>query len=115
MPVISIGNASHYQWGSGCDGWRLSVSDRLSVIEERMPPGAAEVRHAHQHSEQFFYILLGTATIEIEGAEHTITSNEGVAVAPGRMHRITNTGAGELVFLLISSPPSQNDRIIETG
>jgi hypothetical protein len=28
----------------------------LSVIEERMPPGASEVRHFHTNAQQFFFI-----------------------------------------------------------
>ena len=38
MPVVSAGTADHYVWGDGCDGWHLVASDRLSVIQERMPP-----------------------------------------------------------------------------
>lgn len=113
MAVISVENASHYQWGSGCDGWRLAETDALSVIEERMPPGASEVRHAHAHSEQFIYVLLGDARVEVEGEEHQLIGQQGVHIAPGRMHQVSNRGAGELVFLMISTPPAKGDRIVE--
>ena len=44
----------------------------LSVVEERVPPGAGEVRHYHNQARQFFYVLSGTAVLETEGSEHRI-------------------------------------------
>ena len=44
---ISTSNAEHYRWGDACDGWHLLAGEALSVIEERMPPGTAELRHRH--------------------------------------------------------------------
>ncbi|MGA8345596.1 MAG: hypothetical protein WB781_26940, partial [Candidatus Sulfotelmatobacter sp.] len=41
---VSRENAEHYRWGVDCDGWHLVKDAQLSVIEEFMPPGAAEVR-----------------------------------------------------------------------
>ena len=40
--AISRENAEHYRWGVDCDGWHLVRDKNLSVIEEFMPPGAAE-------------------------------------------------------------------------
>src|SRR5579864_4548240 len=60
-------NAEHYRWGIDCDGWHLVKSKDLSVIEEFMPPGAAEVRHHHQHAQQFFYVVEGEILMEVNG------------------------------------------------
>ena len=59
MNPASKHTAEHYTWGEGCDGWHLLKSDNLSVIQETMPPGTAEVPHYHRHSRQFFFILEG--------------------------------------------------------
>ena len=69
VPAASVSrdNAEHYRWGDDCDGWHLVKDKQLSVIEEFMPPGAAEVRHHHERSQQFFYILIGEALMEING------------------------------------------------
>ena len=48
---VSRENAEHYRWGVDCDGWHLVKDRQLSVIEEFMPPGAAEVRHYHERSQ----------------------------------------------------------------
>lgn len=115
MSVISIENASHYQWGTRCDGWHLHCSSQMSIIEERMPPNATETRHAHARATQFFYILLGDATmdIEVEGQTitHQLTKNDGITIEPMQVHQIHNRSAAELVFLVISSPPTDQDRI----
>jgi len=65
MNVISKDNAEHYKWGEVCDGWHLVKSQNLSVIQELVPPGCSEVQHYHKRSEQFFYILSGTATLKV--------------------------------------------------
>jgi hypothetical protein len=44
---IDIATAEHYVWGDVCDGWHLVKSPSLSVIQERVPPGGAEVKHYH--------------------------------------------------------------------
>lgn len=77
-----------------------------------MPPRVAEVCHAHDHAEQFFYIMLGSATIEIKGTEHALGKNQGISATRGQMHQITNTGAG-VVLLLISAPHSRGNRVTD--
>ena len=76
--------AEHYVWGSTvlCDGWHLVRTRELSVIAERMPVGAAEVRHAHRHSRQFFYVLEGELTMEDRGQVHEflVGQNEGIEI-----------------------------------
>jgi mannose-6-phosphate isomerase-like protein (cupin superfamily) len=103
--------AKHYRWGQNCDGWHLVQSDSLSVIQEMMPPHAAEVRHKHSQSRQFFYILSGEATFEIDGEKKFLRSEQGIEIAPGAVHQVLNTSNSELHFLVISSPPSHGDRI----
>lgn len=103
-------NARHYVWGNGCDGWHLLEHDGLSVIEERVPPGAAESRHRHAHARQFFYVLVGEATIELEGAVHRLRAGEGLHVPPGQAHQVRNEGNMEIRLLVVSSPKSHGDR-----
>ncbi|HKO11259.1 MAG TPA: cupin domain-containing protein [Acidobacteriaceae bacterium] len=109
---ISVTNAQHYIWGEVCDGWHLVRSEGLSVIEERMPPGAQEQRHLHTHARQFFYVLAGELTLEIEGQVHRIAAGQGIEVAPGHRHQAANPAGGcaEVRFLVISAPPAQGDR-----
>ena len=65
--LISIENAEHYVWGEVCDGWHLLKREDMSVIQERVPAGGAEVMHYHNIARQFFYILEGEGTMVFEG------------------------------------------------
>lgn len=110
MGKTSTTTARHYTWGQACDGWHLLEGEDLSVIEERVPPGAAEVRHRHQRSRQFFYVLAGEATLEVDGAVHRLAPGEGLHVPPGAAHQLRNETGGDLRFIVISSPRSHGDR-----
>lgn len=112
MEVVSRANAAHYVWGGTCDGWHLLAAEGLSVIEERVPPGGTEVRHLHERAHQFFYVLAGEATMELDGRSAVVAAGEGLEVPPGVAHRLLNAGAAELRFLVVSAPPSHGDRIL---
>lgn len=108
--AVSRSNAEHYRWGNDCDGWYLVKDSRLSVIEELMPPGAAEIRHHHQRAQQFFYVLSGEVMMEIEGQPTLVPAGSGIRVLAGKRHQIRNPSSGPARFLVISQPPSHADR-----
>jgi len=83
-------NSEHYYWGDNCSGWHLVKSNRLSVIEELMPANTSEEKHYHNFSEQYFYILNGTATFEIEGKTIEVKKGEGIHIKPQIVHQISN-------------------------
>ena len=107
---ISIATAEHYNWGTHCDGWHLVRTPELSVIQERVPPGERETRHLHRRARQFFFILEGEAVLEVAGERHLLRAQGGLEVAPGAAHQFRNESDRDVVFLVISQPPSQTDR-----
>ncbi|HUB18982.1 MAG TPA: cupin domain-containing protein [Acidobacteriaceae bacterium] len=108
---VSTETAEHYTWGEVCDGWHLARSEGLSAIEERMPPGAKEQRHFHTKARQFFYVLEGELTMEIEGRLHALGERQGLEIAPGEKHQARNESSGDVRFLVMSAPPAQGDRV----
>ena len=108
---ISIATADHYRWGDGCNGWHLVRTKALSVIEERMPPKASERRHKHERAHQFFYVLKGALTLEIDGEEKRLIAGDGIEVTPGQAHQAFNRSDADVRFLVTSQPPSHGDRI----
>lgn len=104
-------SSEHYAWGGVCDGWRLLANDDLTVIEERVPPGAGEVRHLHGRARQFFYVLDGHACIEFDDHVLDVRAGQGVHVPPGVPHRFVNAGERDVRFLVISSPSTAGDRV----
>jgi mannose-6-phosphate isomerase-like protein (cupin superfamily) len=111
IDAIDRRTAQHYSWGNNCDGWHLVKTETVSIIEEKMPPGTSEVRHYHQKSNQFFYVLKGNLQIEVEGSEVTMNSGQGLHIKAGERHQVFNRSANDAEFLVISNPPSHGDRI----
>ena len=110
MRAMDITSARHYRWGAASDGWHLLEGVDLSVIQERVPPGDAERRHRHARARQFFYILSGVATLEIDGREVTVAARQGIEVPPGTPHQFLNRSSADVEMLVVSSPRSHGDR-----
>jgi mannose-6-phosphate isomerase-like protein (cupin superfamily) len=110
MGVIEKSSAEHYRWGGICDGWRLVETGTHSIIEERVPPGGSESRHFHKGVTQFFYVLKGVLSFEINGNEHDVSPRQGIEIGPLIPHRVFNRSASDAEFLVFSTPPSHGDR-----
>jgi len=108
--AVSRDNAEHYRWGVDCDAWYLVNDEQLSVIEEFMPPGAAEIRHHHEKAQQFFYILSGEVLMEVEGHTTLLAAGSGIRVMPGKRHQVRNPSSVPVRFLVVSHPRSHGDR-----
>jgi len=111
-PTISVLNAEHYLWGDGCDGWHLLKGEDASIIQERVPPGRAEVMHYHQKSRQFFFILEGEGTMMFKDQSIKLIKGDGLEIPPGVPHQFTNSSDSDVHFLVISVPKIQGDRVI---
>jgi len=107
----STKTAEHYVWGEVCDGWHLVKSPSLSVIQERVPAGASEIKHYHSTARQFFYVLSGVATLEFNHQSVSFGVGQGVHVPPEVPHRFINTSLEEVVFLVVSTPSTAGDRV----
>jgi mannose-6-phosphate isomerase-like protein (cupin superfamily) len=101
----------HYRWGADCDGWNFVDSPSLSIKQELMPAGTAEVKHYHRLAQQFFFILSGKASFEIEDLVIEVNTGEGLHIQPGERHRIVNNSEEDLEFILCSQPSALEDRI----
>ncbi|MGA7722123.1 MAG: cupin domain-containing protein [Ignavibacteriaceae bacterium] len=111
IKVINTGNAEHYNWGNMCDGWHLLKREELSIIREKMPPGTSEVKHYHEKSLQFFFILSGEASMEVQDKRFSLHSFDGIEIPPLIAHKISNESNQELNFIVVSNPKSHGDRI----
>jgi mannose-6-phosphate isomerase-like protein (cupin superfamily) len=113
--IISTKSAEHYKWGgqqaTDCHGWHLVKTPELSVIEELMPPGTREARHSHVHARQFFFVLEGQLTLEVDCHIFVLHPGEGLEISPGQNHQAINRSTAPARFLVTSQPPSRGDRI----
>ena len=109
--MISKATAEHYHWGEQCDGWHLLKRSDMSIIHERMPPVTKEVRHYHCQSRQFFLVLNGELTMELEGELHTLSAHQGIEIPPQAKHQAQNLSQHAVEFVVISHPTTRGDRI----
>ena len=100
----------HYKWGNDYDGWVFVDTETLSIKLELMTGQAAETLHYHEKAQQFFFILKGIATFEMEEDFFSVKENEGFHIPAGKKHRIINNANTDLEFILSSQPSTNNDR-----
>jgi mannose-6-phosphate isomerase-like protein (cupin superfamily) len=83
----------------------------MSVIQERAPAGSAEVMHYHERARQFFYVLEGEGTLDVEGHEVILQQGQGLEIAPMIKHQFKNNSNADVHFLVISVPSTRGDRV----
>jgi mannose-6-phosphate isomerase-like protein (cupin superfamily) len=87
-------------------------TNRCQRDPETMPPGSSEIRHLHRQAWQFFFVLRGEATLEVNQKVSVLKTDHGMEVLPGVPHQIFNKSEQELEILVISKPPSHGDRVV---
>lgn len=78
-----------------------------SLAEARVPAGTATDRHYHKLSEEFYFLLEGRGTMEIDGATREVGPGDAILIPAGAWHQIT--AADDLVFLCCCAPPYAHD------
>jgi len=61
-------------------------------------PGQVASPHAHVDMYEVFFVEAGAGTICVDGESYPLLTGACVAVAPGEVHEVANTGAAELVL-----------------
>lgn len=108
---ITLNTAERAVWGKAGAGWMLSSSAEHSIAERLLAPGVREIKHYHEKSWQFFYVLTGIGTICVDGEEIELGPNEAIEIAAGAKHQMVNAGEEDLKFIVISMPNSVGDRV----
>lgn len=88
--------------------------ERQSLAEASLPPGGVTQRHYHRASEEFYFILTGTARMELDGQFQDVGPGDAILIPPGAWHQITATGEEDLRLLCCCAPPySHEDTFFE--
>lgn len=74
-------------------------------------PMACVARHKHQVQEQIYHVLEGEGLMEIGNTSRVVRKNDFVFLPPGVDHSLQNSGTGNLVFLVITSPVSDEPNV----
>ena len=76
------------------------IDYRISMYQ----PMAYVARHTHKVQEQVYHVIEGEGLMELGDAKQVVRKHDFVFVPPGVEHSISNTGTVDLVFLVVTSP-----------
>ncbi len=83
-----------------------SESERVTVTEVHLIPGAVQNRHTHEGSEQIWYAVKGEGRLLLaDKKQKSFLKGDVVRFEKGEVHGIFNDGEEELVFISVTSPP----------
>jgi mannose-6-phosphate isomerase-like protein (cupin superfamily) len=75
-----------------------------SVAEVILPPGKASLRHLHPQAEETYYILKGTAYLELGSQAGHLSVGDAVVIPANTAHKIYNRAGEDLIFLVACTP-----------
>lgn len=78
------------------------LDHRISAYQ----PRAYVATHSHKVQEQVYHVLEGEGLMEIEAERRVVRRHDVIFIPPGVSHAIYNSGLTDLVFLVVTSPVS---------
>ena len=86
-----------------------------SLAEARLPVGGQTTPHYHPQTEEIYYILSGQGRMRIGDEQREVGPGDAIAIPPGAVHQIANTGDLVLTFLCCCAPGYEHDdTVLET-
>jgi mannose-6-phosphate isomerase-like protein (cupin superfamily) len=109
MDIRNIQSAPAFETKDGSEirellAHRNSAIRNQSLAEARLPAGASTTPHYHPLAEEIYYILEGSGLMKIGAERHQVGVGDAIAIPPGQIHQITNSGATVLKFLCCCAP-----------
>lgn len=81
------------------------IDYRISMYQ----PMAHVERHSHKIQEQVYHILEGEGLMEVGDATHVVRRHDVIYLPPGVEHAIHNTGVVDLIFIVATSPVTDEE------
>src|SRR6266446_1132224 len=93
MTVLNLTNQTPFTTKDGST--IRSILDRTnapvknqSLAEALVPAGGSTQRHLHRRSEEFYFILEGSGTMEIDGEHRVVQTGDAILIPAGAWHTI---------------------------
>ncbi len=93
---------------------RNSVIRHQSLAEARLPCGASTQEHYHVRTEEIYYITHGAGRLRIDGETRDVKTGDAIAIPPGSIHKLFNSGPEPLRLLCCCAPAYEHDDTIIT-
>lgn len=84
-------------------------AEKQSLAEAIIPQNQSTKLHRHTTSEEIYYVLSGSGTMQIEDRNFSIDKGNSICIAPGESHNVINIGLQDLVILCCCTPPYSHD------
>ncbi|HEV3136549.1 MAG TPA: cupin domain-containing protein [Pirellulales bacterium] len=88
---------------------RNSCIRNQSLAEARLPSGGSTTLRYHRRAEEIYYILAGQGLMRLDRQTTAVGPGDAIAIPPGLVHQITNTGATPLIFLCCCAPGYEHE------
>jgi mannose-6-phosphate isomerase-like protein (cupin superfamily) len=89
--------------------YRNSVIRQQSLAEARLKPGMSTAPHYHPKTEEIYFVLRGSGSMRIGDETREVSVGDAIAIPPGEIHQLTNTGHTDLHILCCCAPPYEHD------
>src|SRR5262249_19256473 len=114
MDIINLANAPPFTTKDGSEirellAHRNSAIRNQSLAEARVAPGGRTAPHYHKRTEEIYYVLRGTGEMTIGDETRGVAPGDAIAIPPGQVHTVLNTGSEPLVFLCTCAPCYEHD------
>lgn len=74
------------------------VANLIYFSQARFKPGHIAPGHAHADMSEIFFVETGEGLIIVDGNPYSLSPGTCVAVLPGEVHEVSNTGTTDLVL-----------------
>jgi len=96
--------------------YRNSSIRNQSLAEARLLPGSATIAHRHRMAEEIYYVLEGEGVMRLDEESRRVGAGDAIAIPPGALHQISNTGPTVLKFLCCCAPCYEDsDTVLAPG
>ncbi len=77
----------------------LEDDDRHKVKRITVLPGKRLSYQRHERRAEHWFVVAGTATVTLDGAEHRVAAGQAIDIPRRAAHRVANAGTEDLVFI----------------
>ena len=114
MDVQNIDRAAPFTTKDGSEirellAHRNSCIRNQTLAEARLAPGRSTAPHHHVKTEEIYYLLAGQGLMRVGQQTRPVAAGDAIAIPPGALHQITNTGTGVLKLLCCCAPGYEDE------
>jgi mannose-6-phosphate isomerase-like protein (cupin superfamily) len=104
MEVTTLKGAKPFTTKDGSTIRELHHTVAQSLAEATLAPRQATARHFHRRSEEIYFVLAGSGTMELDGKRRDVGPGDAALIPAGARHQI-QAGDEPLRFLCACTPP----------